>query len=140
MIYVILFFSAFISATLFPLGSEALLIYDIQQGYSLFFLLLFATLGNVLGSCVNYWLGLKGEDFLERKNYLNKQKMQKYQRFFNKYAGFSLLLSWAPVIGDPLTFIAGVFKYPFKSFLVIVFVAKLLRYIVVAWGTLYTLS
>ena len=59
MIYLILFIIAFISATLFPLGSEALLIYDITQGYNIYLLLLFATLGNSLGSVVNYFLGLK---------------------------------------------------------------------------------
>lgn len=63
MIYITLFFSAFISATLFPMGSEALLVYDITQNYNLFLLLFFATFGNVLGSCINYYLGLKGEEF-----------------------------------------------------------------------------
>ena len=59
MIYLVLFTSALISATLFPLGSEALLIYDISQGNNIYLLLLFATLGNSLGSVVNYFLGLK---------------------------------------------------------------------------------
>ena len=64
MTYLILFFSAFVSATLFPLGSEALLIYDIKEGYNIYLLVLVATLGNTLGSVVNYYLGLKGEEYL----------------------------------------------------------------------------
>ena len=56
MIYLILFFSAFISATLFPLGSEALFIYDINEGYNIYLLLFFATIGNSLGSIFNYFL------------------------------------------------------------------------------------
>lgn len=132
MIYLTLFLSAFISATLFPLGSEALLIYDIKQGYNIYLLLLFATLGNVLGSCVNYYFGLKGEEFLEEKNYLKKQKLQKYKNFFDKYGSFSLLLSWVPIIGDPLTFIAGILKYDFKKFLLLVTIAKFGRYLFLA--------
>lgn len=137
MIYITLFFSAFISATLFPMGSEALLVYDITQNYNLFLLLFFATFGNVLGSCINYYLGLKGEEFLEEKQYVKKEKMQYYKEKFERFGGYSLLLSWMPLIGDPITFMAGVLKYPFKYFLFFVFIAKLGRYIILALGVIY---
>lgn len=133
MIYLTLFLSAFVAATLFPIGSEALLIYDIKEGYNVYYLLLFATIGNVLGSCVNYYLGLKGEAFLEEKKYLKKEKIDKYKKFFDKYGSFSLLLSWMPIIGDPLTFIAGILKYNFKIFLVLVLLAKFTRYAILAY-------
>lgn len=132
MIYLVLFISAFVSATLFPMGSEALLIFDIKEGYNLYLLLLFATLGNVLGSLLNYYLGLKGEEFLEKKKILKSEKTAKYKKFFNKYGGFSLLFSWAPIIGDPITFIAGVLKYDFKRFLFLVTLAKFARYLFLA--------
>ena len=131
MVYITLFVVSFLAATLLPLGSEALLIYNISQGYSLLLLWSFATVGNTLGSVLNYWLGLKGEAYLERKGYLSAQKMEKARSFFAKYGGWTLLLSWAPVIGDPLTFIAGVLHYDFKWFALIVFVAKGLRYAVI---------
>lgn len=137
MIYITLFFSAFISATLFPMGSEALLVYDITQNYNLFLLLFFATFGNVLGSCINYYLGLKGEEFLEKKQYVKKEKMQYYKEKFERFGGYSLLLSWMPLIGDPITFMAGVLKYPFKYFLFFVFIAKLGRYLILALGVIY---
>lgn len=132
MIYLTLFFSALISATLFPLGSEALLIYDIKEGYNIYLLLLFATIGNVLGSVINYFLGLKGEEFLIKKNYLKEEKIEKYKSFFDRFGGFALLLSWAPIIGDPITFIAGILKYDIKKFLVLVTLAKFARYLVLA--------
>ena len=132
MIYLTLFFSALISATLFPLGSEALLIYDIKQGYNLYLLLLFATLGNVLGSLINYILGLKGEEYLVQKNYLKEQKILKYKQLFDRYGSFTLLLSWAPIIGDPITFIAGILKYDWKKFLIFVTIAKFGRYLILA--------
>ena len=73
MVYLTLFFVSFISATLFPLGSEALLIYDIKEGYNIYLLLFFATLGNSLGSIVNYYLGLKGEEYLIEKNLIKEK-------------------------------------------------------------------
>lgn len=137
MVYITLFFSALISATLFPMGSEALLIYDITQNHNLFLLLFFATFGNVLGACINYYFGLKGEEFLEEKKYIKKEKMHYYKTQFGKYGGYSLLLSWMPLIGDPITFIAGVLKYPFKYFVLFVLIAKLGRYLILALGVLY---
>ena len=140
MIYLTLFISAFISATLFPLGSEALLVYNINEGYNLVYLLAFATVGNVLGSLLNYFIGLKGEEYLEKKSYLKEEKIKRYKEFFDKYGAYSLLLSWAPVIGDPLTLIAGVFKYDLKKFLFLVFIAKFFRYLFLVIATLYFVS
>lgn len=131
MVYITLFTVAFLSATLLPLGSEGLLLYDISQNDSLVLLWIFATLGNTLGSMVNYWLGLKGETYLEEKGYLSSKKMEKARGFFDRYGGWTLLLSWVPIIGDPLTFIAGVLHYQFKRFAVIVAVAKGTRYAIV---------
>lgn len=137
MTYISLFFISFISATLLPMGSEAFLVFNIKENYNIYLLLLFATLGNTLGSLLNYFLGLKGEEYLENKKYLDKKKIAKYRVFFDKYGAFSLLLSWVPIIGDPLTFIAGVLKYNLKFFILIVLFAKFIRYLFV---TLVTLS
>ena len=131
MVYLTLFAVSFLAATLLPLGSEALLVYDISQNDSLLLLWSFATLGNTLGSMVNYWLGLKGEAYLEKKGHVSVEKMEKARGFFAKYGGWTLLLSWAPIIGDPLTFIAGVLRYNFKWFTLIVFIAKGLRYAII---------
>jgi len=133
MVYITLFVVSFLAATLLPLGSEALLLYDISQNYSLILLWSFATVGNTLGSMFNYWLGLKGEVYLEKKGHLSTKKMDKSRVFFAKYGGWTLLLSWVPIIGDPLTFIAGVLRYNFKYFTFIVFVAKGLRYATVVF-------
>jgi membrane protein YqaA with SNARE-associated domain len=132
MVYLTLFFVAFVSATLVPMGSEALLIYDISEGYVVWLLWLVASVGNTLGSMVNYWLGLKGEVYLESRGYLSREKMASASRSFSRYGGWALLLSWMPIIGDPLTFIAGVLRYEFKWFVVIVAAAKAARYAVIA--------
>lgn len=130
MVYFILFSTAFISATLFPLGSEALLIYDITQGHNIYLLLFFATFGNSLGSIVNYFLGLKGEEYLINKKLLNEKYIIKAKTYFDKYGAWSILFSWLPIIGDPITFVAGILKYDFKKFLILVVVAKFSRYLV----------
>ncbi len=131
MVYLTLFTVAFISATLLPMGSEALLLYDVSQNHSLLLLWGFATVGNTLGSMVNYWLGLKGEIYLEKKGYLSAKKMEKAIGSFHHFGGWILLLSWMPIIGDPLTFIAGVLRYDFKYFALIVAMAKGTRYAIV---------
>ena len=129
MTYLILFITAFISATLFPLGSEALLIYDINLGHNIYLLLFFATFGNSLGSVVNYFLGLKGEEYLINKKLLNEKYILKAKTYFDKYGAWSILFSWLPIIGDPITFVAGVLKYDFKKFLILVIIAKFSRYL-----------
>ncbi len=131
MTYLSLFFTAFLAATLLPGGSEALLIYDLSAGASVWLLFWTATLGNTLGSFVNYWLGYKGIDYLIAKGYAKPQKLQKAHTMFEKYGVLALLLSWMPVIGDPITFAAGVLRYAWYKFLLWVLIAKGVRYGVV---------
>jgi membrane protein YqaA with SNARE-associated domain len=132
LIYITLFTLSLLSATLIPGGSEALLLYDISQGYNLLALLITATLGNTLGSIINYLIGKKGFEYLVDKKYVSSSHLLKAHNIFDKYGGFALLLSWMPIIGDPITFIAGVTKYSFKFFVTIVFIAKALRYIIIS--------
>ncbi len=133
MTYLILFFSALISATIFPLGSEALFIYDIKEGYNLYLLLLFATAGNSLGSVINYYMGLKGEEYLISKKILKERQIDFYKSYFDKYGSVLILFSWLPIVGDTITFIAGILKFDLKKFLVLVIIAKFSRYLFLVW-------
>ena len=132
MTYLILFLSAFLSATLFPLGSEVVLIINIKEGYNIFLLLFFATLGNSLGSVVNYYLGLKGEEYLISKNILSEKYIEVFKKYFDKYGSICISFAWLPIIGDPITFVAGILKYDFKKFIILVTISKFLRYLFVA--------
>lgn len=129
--YFYLFFIAFISATLLPMGSEAFLLFNLSSGHNIYLVLLVATFGNTLGSIVNYGIGFKGEKYLLSKKILKEKHLIKSKNYFDKYGGYSILLSWLPVIGDPITFVAGVLKYNFKKFLLLVFLAKGMRYLFV---------
>lgn len=133
MTYLTLFMTALISATLFPLGSEALLIYDIKEGYNIYLLLLFATLGNSLGSVINYYMALKGEEFLLEKKVLSEKHIVKGKFYFDKYGSWIILLSWLPIVGDTITFVAGLLKYDFKKFLILVTISKLSRYLFIVY-------
>ncbi|KXO81777.1 hypothetical protein AYL20_14555 [Acinetobacter venetianus] len=132
----LLFISAFGAATLLPLQSEAVLMALLVKGLANpIYLLIVATLGNVLGSCVNWWLGLKIEHFKDKKWFpVSEQRLVQAQQIYHKYGFYSLLLSWTPLIGDPITLIAGLMKENFWRFLLIVTIAKGGRYL-----TLYAL-
>lgn len=132
MTYLILFISAFLSATLLPFGSEALLIYNISVGYDIYLLLFFATLGNSLGSILNYYLGLKGEEYLIEKKLLKEKYIDIAKRYFDKYGFLSILFAWVPIIGDPITFVAGVLRYDFKKFVILIIISKFSRYLFIA--------
>ncbi|WP_111893161.1 YqaA family protein [Acinetobacter sp. MB5] len=131
MSYWLLFICAFGAATLLPLQSEAVLMTLLVQGLSKpHILLLVATIGNVLGSCVNWWLGLKIENFKHKKWFpVPEKRLQQAQNIYHQYGFYSLLLSWTPVIGDPITLVAGLMQERFWRFLWIVTIAKGGRYL-----------
>ncbi|RZG74938.1 DedA family protein [Acinetobacter wuhouensis] len=135
MAYLLLFLSAFGAATLLPLQSEAVLVgLLLQTQYSAYLLLVIATMGNVLGSCVNWYLGLRIERFKHKKWFpVSEKNMIKAEKIYQKYGFWSLLLSWTPVIGDPITLIAGLMKENFWRFLFIVTIAKAGRYLFIYW-------
>lgn len=133
-----LFLSAFGAATLLPLQSEAVLVGLLLGGqYPLWSLLLAASVGNVLGSLVNWVLGRGIEHWHDKRWFpLKAQTLERAQARYQRFGCWSLLLSWAPLIGDPLTLIAGVMREPLWRFLVLVTAAKVGRYAVLAWLTL----
>ncbi|MDU9406956.1 YqaA family protein [Pseudomonas sp. zfem001] len=136
--YPALFLSAFGAATLLPLQSEAVLVALLLAGqHPLWTLLLVATLGNVLGSWVNWLLGRSIEHYRERRWFpVSPARLQQAQDWYARYGRWSLLLSWMPVIGDPLTLVAGVMRERLWVFLAIVTLAKASRYAVLAALTL----
>ena len=136
--YPALFLSAFGAATLLPLQSEAVLVALLLAGqHPLWTVLLVATLGNVLGSWVNWLLGRSIEHYRERRWFpVSPARLQQAQDWYARYGRWSLLLSWMPVIGDPLTLVAGVMRERLWTFLIIVTLAKAGRYMVLAALTL----
>lgn len=126
---------AFVAATILPAGSEAVLAGLVLTGrYPVSTLIAVATVGNVLGSVTNWVLGrfmarLEGRRWFP----LTPVQVARAEGWYHRWGKWSLLLSWAPVIGDPLTIVAGVLREPLPVFVLLVTVAKLGRYVVVAW-------
>ncbi len=136
--YVGLFASALIAATILPMQSEAVLVGLLAAGNQPFEILLFvATVGNVLGSVINWYLGRFLLRFRDRRWFpASDRQLSRAEGWYRRYGRWSLLASWMPVIGDPLTIVAGVLREPLVPFLVLVTIAKGGRYLLVAAATL----
>ncbi|WP_262696110.1 YqaA family protein [Kordiimonas aquimaris] len=132
-VYGTLFWNAFLAATILPALSEFALAAFLKSGNGHpLLLLLFATAGNVIGSIVNWWLGHKITKFENRKWFpFTPDKIEKASLHFRKYGIWSLLFAWLPIVGDPLTLIAGVLRVPFLPFLLLVTLGKTLRYSII---------
>jgi membrane protein YqaA with SNARE-associated domain len=137
--YLVLFFSALIASTLFPMGSEVVLIALLDQGHNVLFLWLIATCGNTLGSCVNYAIGYCASGYIINK-YQDTRSWQQGQRLYNRYGVWSLLLAWLPIVGDPITLIAGLAQTNFKLFVLLVTLGKGARYAVLIALTQWALN
>ncbi len=132
--YAGLFLSAFLAATLIPLSSEAVLAaLGGAQGFDLVKLVLVATAGNTLGAAINWVLGRYCLHWRDRRWFpVGGEKLDAATRWFRRYGLWSLLFAWVPVVGDPLTFAAGLLGVRFPLFLLLVAIGKGARYVVVA--------
>ncbi len=133
-VYAGLFGLAFAAATIFPAQSEAALAGLIALGNQpTTSLVAVASVGNVLGSLVNWLLGRGLERFRDRKWFpAGDRTLDRASAWYRRYGRWTLLLSWAPFIGDPLTVVAGVLREPLWSFLLLVTIAKVGRYVLLA--------
>jgi len=126
-----LFFSAFLSSTLLPGSSEALLVAFLNQEFNPVSLLVVATIGNTLGGITSwllgYWLIKKYPNSIPKK--LNPESIERLRRW-----GWPvLLLSWVPVIGDPLCLAAGWLRLNFYWSVLAIALGKLIRYSAIVW-------
>ena len=133
--YLTLFSIAFLAATILPFSSEVVLVGLSASSGEKIPLLVVASFGNVLGSSFNWVLG-KYTRNLETKKWFpfSINQLQKASFWFTKYGKWSLLFAWLPIIGDPLTFIAGVVRLHFVPFLILVTIGKVSRYILIIIG------
>lgn len=132
-----LFILGFLAATLIPIGSEWLLIALLLKGHDPLPAVAAATAGNTLGACTTYWIGLWGSPLVNgRLLRINAAQQEKAERLYSRYGSWSLLLTWLPVVGDPLCLVGGILRVRFARFVVLVFSGKLARYALVCAATL----
>lgn len=136
-----LFIASFLASTILPLGSEAFVVLLISRGFDAFPVVMVASIGNYLGACTTYYVGLRGRtDIIERFFSISKEQLQKTDELFSKYGSFLLFFTWLPLIGDAIAAVGGVLKLDFKVFSFYVFLGKLARYVALTYITINTLS
>ena len=133
MIYLSLFAISFLAATILPFSSELTLVGLIAtSNYDNLLLLIVASFGNVLGSVVNWSLGFYSRNLTTKKWFPFKEtQIENSSKWFNKLGKWSLLFAWVPVIGDPLTLAAGLFRVKFIEFVILVTIGKFSRYFLI---------
>ena len=133
--YFKLFLISFLAATILPFSSELILTtMYLSNLFETYFLLIFASIGNILGSITNWYLGKKITIFQDRKWFpVSPDQLDRSQKYFQKYGLWSLLLAWVPIIGDPLTLLAGVLNVRFSLFLILVSTSKISRYLFILY-------
>jgi len=132
-IYLSLFIISFLAATILPFSSELTLAGLIAtSNYDNLSLLIVASFGNILGSVVNWALGFYSRNLTTKKWFPFKEtQLEKSSIYFRKFGKWSLLFAWVPVIGDPLTLVAGLLRTRFLDFIILVAIGKVSRYFVV---------
>jgi len=129
-----LFVAALAAGSILPVPSEAALVAVILTSDDpVWIAVAVATAGNVTGSVINWFLG-RGIESLRGTRWFpaSEASIERTRRWYHKYGRWSLLLSFIPIIGDPLTIVAGVMREPLWFFMIVVTIAKLGRYVVVA--------
>lgn len=135
--YPALFLLGFLASTLIPLGSEWLVVALLVEGFAPVPVVLTASVGNFLGACTSYAIGIYGSRFMTEKVLrMDARDCARAERFFGRYGSWSLLFSWLPVVGDPLCLVAGMLKVSSGRFALFVMTGKAARYAVVAWATM----
>lgn len=123
-----LMLSSFIAATLFPASSSALMFAAMAAGMSPLMAFISASVGNSFGCAVNYWLGyLIGKPLIPKLQ--RSRSGRKAIDYTQKYGVWSLFISWAPFIGDPITIAAGIFRISFFNFVAIAISLRIIGYL-----------
>lgn len=126
--YTGLFLASFLSATIIPLSSEGILILMLFQGFSPLNCLWLATLGNSLGSLTNLGIGRLGDPLWLKRFGMTEKRLLSFQDKVQRYGFWLGLISWVPIIGDPMTIALGFFRVSFWKVSVLIVFGKLTRY------------
>ena len=129
-----LFAGAFLSATLLPFPSEALVLGALGLGMDPWIVLLVATFGNLLGGLTNYWIGFSlNNPVLLRRFRLNEDKINRWEMRSKRWGYWLGLLAWLPFVGDPMLVALGFLRVRFWPLVTTIFLGKFIRYAVLIW-------
>jgi membrane protein YqaA with SNARE-associated domain len=130
------FVVALISATLLPMGSEPMVLGIVKLNAEMFWpAVLVATAGNTLGGAITWWMGYGAEKAYEHVQH--KPHEVRVLRWLQRFGAKACLLSWLPIVGDPLCAVAGWLKLPFWPCVGFMAIGKFARYLVMTAGALW---
>ena len=130
--YIGIFLAAFIASTLLPAPSELIILLAFENNFNVYLVIFIATLGNVLGSLTNYYIGyLSNSKTLIKRFNLNQTKIDSWTVKSERYGYWLGLLAWIPLIGDPLMAVVGFLKVNIIPLTITITLGKLTRYIIV---------
>ncbi|MGV1098387.1 YqaA family protein [Thiovibrio sp. JS02] len=139
--YTALFLLSFLASTVIPLGSEWLLVALLANGGDPTLSVFLATIGNTLGACTTYAIGMHGGPFLiTRVLRIDAATRQRAERLYDRHGSWSILFSWLPLIGDPLCLVGGALQMRFSKFFLLALSGKFARYLLVSLITLKAVS
>jgi len=128
-----LFIASFLASTILPFGSESIIVLLVSQGFNCMAVVLVASFGNFFGACTSYYIGFMGRGYVEKYLRIEKNDMERTEKYFSKYGSYILLFTWVPFIGDVITVAGGLLRIKFSIFAIFVFTGKFLRYLAVAY-------
>ena len=132
--YIGLFIGTFISATIFPTPSEAFLIGAYELEFNVYYVLIVASIGNLLGGLTNYYIGYKANsEGLKKRFNLNQERIDRWEVKLDRYGYWLGLISWLPVIGDPMVGVLGFFKVKFWPLTIMMLIGKCGRYLILTF-------
>jgi membrane protein YqaA with SNARE-associated domain len=132
----VLFLVSLLAATILPGSSEATLLtlIAIQPQHTASFTAI-ATVGNTIGAVINWFLGRWLMHFSDRSWFpTSTKRLEQATIAFRRYGTWSLLFSWVPIVGDPLTVAAGALRVPFPTFIILTGLGKFARYVLLVAG------
>ena len=128
-----LFLISFLAATFFPISSEVVLVL-LLKSHPLWHLILVASIGNILGSILNFYIGTFGKiEWSEKYLKIKHTDILKWQNQINRFGPYMAILCWVPIIGDVISVALGYFKVSFIRFVIFLSIGKSVRYIVLAY-------
>ena len=127
--------AAFLAGSFFPFSSEAVMVALLGAGLDEWGLILYGTVGNVLGSVVNYFVGRMGRlDWIERWLHVKQKDLDRAQRFMAGRGAWMGFFAFLPILGSAITILLGLMRANIPITFFSITVGKLLRYIILIYG------
>ena len=133
--YVGMLISAFLAGSIFPLSSEVVMLALLAAGLDPWQLVIYGTIGNVLGSMLNYGIGMLGRiDWIEKYLHVNEKELDRAKRFMAGRGAWMGFFSFLPVIGEGITIVLGLMRSNVAITVISVIIGKFLRYALIIYG------